>query len=94
MVKFLSPIIFTLALMPGFAMAKNSEVFDCAKTLSQRESAAEKICGVIRIVGPSGPVTGFGPMYHNAEERAAELSRAQGQCVSGFYAFAEEGLGC
>jgi len=94
MIKLLLAITFTMALMPRFSWAKKSDIFDCANALSKTETAAERICGVIRIVGPSGPVTGFGPMYHSAEERAAELRRAQGQCVSGFYAIAEDGLGC
>jgi hypothetical protein len=98
MIKLLSAMTFVVALMPSFALAKTSDqttdLFDCAKALSKTETAAKKICGVIRIVGPNGPVTGFGPIYYSAEQRGEELRRAQAQCVSGFYAVAEDGLGC
>jgi hypothetical protein len=45
---------------------------------------AENTCGVVRIMGPAGMVTGFGITYSSSGGRASALASASAHCVSGF----------
>jgi hypothetical protein len=88
-------LTYTCFLLPSRASAKTSQFYECEKALTGSTGvAAASVCGVIHIIGPAGQVTGFGPVYYGAEQRATELTRAQAHCVSGFYAVAEDGIGC
>jgi hypothetical protein len=62
-----------------------------AENAQKMDVLAGDICGVVRIIGPNGQVTGFGPLYYGAAGKAAALGRANAECVSGFHAVAIDG---